>query len=212
VDGPYTYDAMAAETIALLEQRAGGPTHLVGYSDGGNIALLIARDRPDLVRSLVTIAANIDVDGLVPQFVARLEHPDPASPRLAAIRRTYEATTPDGAEHWATFYDKVAEMGRTGPGITTDDLTRITCPVLVIIADDDIVTLDHAITMRDALDQGQLAVIPGASHLLHHERPELLNALIQAFLTDPTPHPLMPIRRAPNTGDTSRPVGPADPR
>jgi pimeloyl-ACP methyl ester carboxylesterase len=196
VNGPYTYDAMAAETIAVLEQVAGTPARLVGYSDGGNIALLVARDRPDLVRSVVAIGANHDVDGLAPQFLSRLQHPDPTSPRLAAIRAAYEATSPDGAEHWATFYGKVAEMGRTGPAMTIDDLGRISCPVLVVVADDDVVTLDHAIAMFDALDHAQLAVIPGTSHLLHHERPELLTDLIQAFLADPTPHPLMPIRRS----------------
>jgi hypothetical protein len=46
---------------------------------------------------------------------------------------------------------------------------------------------------------GQLAVVPGTSHLMHHERPELLTALIDAFLADPTPHPLMPIRRSAST-------------
>jgi pimeloyl-ACP methyl ester carboxylesterase len=195
VTGPYTYDALAADTIALLEHLADSPASLVGYSDGGNIALLVARDRPDLVRNVVAISANYDVDGLAPQFLARLHQPDPTSPRLAAIRATYEATSPDGAEHWATFYGKVAEMGRTGPGMTVDDLGRIGCPVLVVVADDDVVTLSHAITMFDALDHGQLAVVPGTSHLLHHERPELLTALIQTFLADPAPQPLMPIRR-----------------
>jgi pimeloyl-ACP methyl ester carboxylesterase len=58
-------------------------------------------------------------------------------------------------------------------------------------SDDDVVTLDHAITMFDALDHGQLTIVPGTSHLLYHERPELLTALIQAFVADPTPHTLM---------------------
>jgi pimeloyl-ACP methyl ester carboxylesterase len=197
VDGPYTYEAMAVETVALLEQLAGAPARLVGYSDGGNVGLLVARDRPDLVRSLVTIGSNFDVDGLAPEFVARLQHPDPTSPRLAPIRASYEASSPDGGEHWATFYGKVAEMGRTGPALTVEELTKITRPVLVVVADDDVVTLDHAITMYDALSDGQLAVIPGTSHLLHHERARMLTSLIEAFLADPTPHPLMPIRRSP---------------
>jgi hypothetical protein len=48
----------------------------------------------------------------------------------------------------------------------------------------------------------QLAVVPCASDLMHHERPELLTALIDAFLADPAPHPLMPIRRSASTDDT----------
>jgi pimeloyl-ACP methyl ester carboxylesterase len=196
VDGPYTYDAVAAETAAFVEHQVGGPASLVGYSDGGNAALLVARDRPELVRRVVTIGSNFNADGLVPQFIARLQNPDPDSPRIVPIRDTYAATSPDGPEHWSTFYLKVAEMGRTGPAMTLDDLRRIACPVLVVVADDDVVILDHALAMYDALRLGQLAVVPGTSHLVHHERPELLATLVDAFLTDPTPHRLMPMRSA----------------
>src|SRR5437868_4684842 len=49
-DDPFTYEAAAAETITFLEQVVGGPAHLVGWSDGGNVALLVAAQRPDLVR------------------------------------------------------------------------------------------------------------------------------------------------------------------
>jgi pimeloyl-ACP methyl ester carboxylesterase len=87
-------------------------------------------------------------------------------------------------------------MGPTGPAVTVDDLTRITCPVLVVVAH-DVGTLSHAITMFDALSDGQLALTPSASHLLHHERAGTLTSLIEAFLADPTPRPLMPIRRSP---------------
>jgi pimeloyl-ACP methyl ester carboxylesterase len=53
VDGPLTYELMARDTIAFLEQVVGGPAGLVGHSDGAPVGLLVALARPDLVRRLV---------------------------------------------------------------------------------------------------------------------------------------------------------------
>ena len=49
VEGPLSYDAMAADTIAFVTALVGGPAHLVGWSDGGIVGLLVAMARPDLV-------------------------------------------------------------------------------------------------------------------------------------------------------------------
>ena len=57
---------MATETIGVLEQVVGGPAHLVGWSDGGIVGLLVALRRPDLVDRLVLIGANFHFDGVVP--------------------------------------------------------------------------------------------------------------------------------------------------
>ena len=53
VEGPITYEQMARDTIAFLEQVVGGPAYLLGHSDGAPVALLAALERPDLVRKLV---------------------------------------------------------------------------------------------------------------------------------------------------------------
>ena len=55
VDGPLTYSVMADDTVAYLDQEVDGPAHLVGWSDGAVVALLVALRRPDLVRRTVLI-------------------------------------------------------------------------------------------------------------------------------------------------------------
>src|SRR5271169_6325707 len=62
-DAPFSYDAMAVETIAFLE-LLGGRAHLVGHSDGGVVALLTARARPDLVNRVVAVGANFHFDAV----------------------------------------------------------------------------------------------------------------------------------------------------
>ena len=48
-DAPFHYADMAVEVLGVLEMVVGGPAHLVGFSDGGNVALLVALDHPELV-------------------------------------------------------------------------------------------------------------------------------------------------------------------
>ena len=64
--GPFHYADMAGDTIDVLEQVVGGAAHLIGWSDGGIIALLVAMSRPDLVSRIVAIGANFHHDGLLP--------------------------------------------------------------------------------------------------------------------------------------------------
>jgi pimeloyl-ACP methyl ester carboxylesterase len=65
-----------------------------------------------------------------------------------------------------------------------------------LVGDDDEVTLEHAIAMYRAIPDAELAVVPGTSHELLHEKPALCNELIVGFLTtDPVPT-LAPVRRA----------------
>src|SRR3990170_2123803 len=71
--GELSYELMAADTIGFLEAVAGGPADLVGWSDGGNIGLLVALQRPDLVRKVVTIGSNFHHDGVLPSFLEELD-------------------------------------------------------------------------------------------------------------------------------------------
>lgn len=196
VDGPYTYPAMADETVAFLQQVVNGPADLVGYSDGGIVALHVAIDHPELVRSVVAVSADFHYEGLLPVMLDRLRRPDPDNPRLADLRETYGSTSPDGAKHWSTFYTKVSEMGSTGPSLDVDQLRSIERPVLVVVADDDVVDHHHTITLFEALAHGQLAIVPGTSHLLPHEAPDQLLALVQRFLDGDEPQRMMPMRTA----------------
>jgi pimeloyl-ACP methyl ester carboxylesterase len=65
-----------------------------------------------------------------------------------------------------------------------------------MLGDDDEVTLEHAITLYRALPNAELAVIPGTSHGLLVEKPELCNTIIVDFLSNEPMPTFAPIRRA----------------
>ena len=192
-DAPFHYADMADESVAVLEHVGGAAAHVIGYSDGGNVAMLLALARPELVRSLVVIGANYRYDGLVPGVFDDL---GPESETAQFLGPDYAERSPDGAEHWPVVMAKEAEMIRHEPTLTTDDLGRIAAPVLVLVGDDDAILPAHTQSLYEALPKGQLAVIPGASHIAPYEKPALVFELVTEFFrSGGEVTTMMPVRR-----------------
>lgn len=172
-DEPFHYETMADEAIEVLAQLDGGPAHVVGYSDGGGVALWLATKRPDLVRSMVLIGAGFHHRAL------REDWMDPDDPMLQ---------TP--------YAIKAAAMYTTEPTFTVEDLAAMTMPVLLLQGDDDCFDLSHIAEMYEALPNAQLAVVPGASHLCVIEKPQLVAQLIDDFLSsNGVATTFLPVRR-----------------
>ena len=87
------------------------PAHLVGWSDGAVVALLVARRRPDLV--------------------AYLNSPE----AVTFLRRAYDPVSPDGPDHFSVVHAKMMHMIATEPEIALDTLAGITAPTLVLQGD-----------------------------------------------------------------------------
>lgn len=194
VDGPISYDVMADDTIAFIEALGIGPAHLVGWSDGGDVGLLVAIKRPNLVRRLVTIGSNFSADGLTRE-AAEAFKPDTPTSAVPIMHETWKvnAVEPDR-------FDAVLEKMQQcwfDYAIPTADLARITAPTLVMVGDDDITRFEHTIELYDTIPDAQLAVIPGASHLVPLEKPDLVNQLVLDFLAAEGPTmTMMPLRRS----------------
>jgi pimeloyl-ACP methyl ester carboxylesterase len=100
------------------------------------------------------------------------------------------------AEHWPVFFGKFTEMMQREPHIPVDDLIRISAPTLVVMGDDDLMSIEHSAALFRAIPNSELAVIPGASHTLPMEKPELLNRIVLDFLENEPVPTMMPVRRA----------------
>jgi pimeloyl-ACP methyl ester carboxylesterase len=195
VDGEISYQNQAEDIIAFLERVVFSPVTLIGASDGGVVGLLVAMQRPQLLRSLVTIGTHFHHDGLMPESMWTEA---PASDEAWAMpRQRYQAVSPDGPAHWPIVFAKLQRMWQVEPTLHVNDLRAVSIPVLVMAGDDDIVQHAHTIALYEALPLGQLAIVPAASHAVFFEKPSLVNRLILEFLdeTEP-PKTLLPIRRS----------------
>lgn len=194
-DAPFAYDDMADETVRFLDDEVASPAALVGWSDGGIVALLVSLRRPDLVRRQVLIGANYHHEGLLDAFDPG---DDPDADDVGLLRAIYQANAVD-PEHWPVFFAKTAALWRTQPTLTVDDVAEVSVPTLVLAGDDEVVALAHTVSLYEAIDPalGQLAIVPGTSHALLLEKPDLVNRLLVDFLAEQQPPTtFLPVRRA----------------
>jgi pimeloyl-ACP methyl ester carboxylesterase len=183
VDGPITYEIMAQDTTAFLDAAGIEAAHLVGWSDGAVVGLLVALHRPDLVSKLVLIGQGVNPDGLPPEAAGMAEldkmPPDALPPML---RDLYGAVSPDGPDHFDVVVDKVWQMWKSEPNIDLAELAKVAAPTLVIVAEHDMVTVQHAKAMQRAFPNARMTVVPNATHALPMEDPETVTRLVLEFL------------------------------
>ena len=192
--GSLHFEFQCQEAIAYLEDVVKEPAHLIGYSDGGIIALMVAIKRPELVKSIVAIGANYHYSAPLKDFLeARVSEEDQAE---------YNLISPDAPHTLLEKTIRMNEIWKTEPDISLSEIVSIQCPVLVMAGDDDVIAHDHTISLYEALPLGQLAVIPGTSHGLVKEKPALLIAVMMQFLEDLS-YPITrdPIRRTNNQSE-----------
>lgn len=179
LDEPFTYRRMAEHTADYLDAVLDGPADLVGWSDGAVVALLLARDRPELVRRQVLIGQYYNSSGKAPddEIEGMLDDEE----TIGFLRAEYDTVSPDGPEHFAVVHAKTMRMIATEPEIDLASLSRIGAPTLVLQGDRDLVTLDHSRAVAASMPHARLAVLPG-THLLPIEAPDLVNPLLTGFL------------------------------
>jgi pimeloyl-ACP methyl ester carboxylesterase len=189
-DLPFSYEAMADETIAFVE-FLGRRVHLLGHSDGANVAIIVALRRPDLLKRVVVVGANYHFQGLV-----SMEEFTPASEGFADFAEQYAKHSPNGIAHASAVVEKSLALVKTQPVLTLKELATIAVPVLVMSGDDDVTTLSHTVEMYQAIPEAQLAVLPGTSHAVLKERTKECVKIIERFFTGPIPPRTMyPLRR-----------------
>lgn len=180
-EGPITYDAMAEDAAAFMEALDIPNAHVVGYSDGANIGMLMAMRRPELVQRLVLVSGNFSPAGMTRQFLVGMRQAtaDGFEPRFA---EAYRRLSPDGPGHWPVVFEKLRRMMLEEPNIPREQLARIQSPTLVLAGDRDFVEVEHTVDLFRAIPEARLCIVPGGSHGLLTEQPELCNRAILDFL------------------------------
>lgn len=181
VPGPLGYDVQAEDTIAFMEAVGLSSAHLIGWSDGAIVGLEVALARPDLTRSLVLIGNAVHIDG--GRDEARRDLDTMTSEGLGPyVREMYDRLSPDGPEHFEVVFERLLHVWRTEPTHDLADLGAVSVPTLVLIGDNDFVSVEHAAAMQRSFPNAQLAVVPGTDHFLLFQKPELANRLLLDFL------------------------------
>ena len=186
------------DAVFAVERLELGPAVLVGQSLGGHTALLVAAERPELVRGLVVAEASPDGgddDGGGGEVGASLRRwPVPFASREAAVE--FFGGPSLNAEAWADGLElrdggwwprfDVEVMVRTLEEAFRrsywEEWERIACPTLVVRAGSGAITAAHARAMTDRLPRARLVEVAGAGHDLHLDRPAEWRRVLSEFL------------------------------
>lgn len=186
--GSLHFSFQTREAIAYLEDVVKEPAHLIGWSDGGIISLMVAMERPDLVRSVIAIGANYHHEsGGEPMELWEVSYED---------RQEHAERSPDNPEAIDSKVARMWAIWTSEPTLSADDLGKVLCPTLIMAGDDENFSFDHITSMYEAIPQGRLAIVPGTSHYVIKEKPELAQAIIKDFLNNlAPPQTRAPVRR-----------------
>jgi 3-oxoadipate enol-lactonase len=194
--GSYSVKQFAEDAAALIEHLEPGPVHVMGISMGGMIALQLAIDFPQLVRSLVIVNSG-------PEMVLRTWKQRIAIyqrfviVRLMGMRKMGQVLAsallpkPEHAAQRTTFVERWA---RNEPRAylrslraligwsVSDRLSKIRCPTLIVSADQDYTPVAYKEHYTKLIPGARLAVIPDSRHMLPVERPGEFNRVVVEFL------------------------------
>lgn len=194
--GPYNVPMFAEDCAQLIRSLEIDQVHVVGISMGGMIALQLAVDDPDLVKSLVVVNTGPElvvhsVNDLI-QLWQRL-----LVIRLVGMRKLGEILSrrlfpkPEQAELRKIFVERSAEndsrayinslRGMVGWSVV-DCLNKIDCPTLIIAAEHDYTPVENKRPFLEKIPDAQLAIIRDSHHAVIVECPEEFNRILEEFL------------------------------
>ncbi|MFK7691328.1 alpha/beta fold hydrolase [Paenibacillus sp. HJGM_3] len=182
IDRPLSYQQMADDTAALLEQIGVEKADFFGWSMGGNIASQIAVRHPEIVDKVAVTGANFGpiITAFTPEgYNGFVSIPDDFAP--PALKEPYDKLAPK-PEQWSEVVVKVREMGIAYQGISADRLRDIQVPFMVMAGDHDTVDLNHLLDTYRLLPKGSLAVVPNSDHFLPVMRYQDVLMLLEDFL------------------------------
>lgn len=166
-----SFDLFADDLKQVLDTLGVSRTHVIGFSDGGNLAICFALKYPQYVNRLVLNGANIQMLRGVKPYVQLPLYPVVGLLGLAA-----------GCSGQARRKHDVLALMTRDYGVSWEDLRRIEAPALVIVGSKDMIRDAHSRRIADELPAGRLVCIDGASHFCAAEAPARFNLEVLRFL------------------------------
>jgi pimeloyl-ACP methyl ester carboxylesterase len=185
IDRPFSFEQSADDAAALLRHLKIERADFYGFSNGGNIALVIAIRHPKLVRKLIVASAQFKRDGLYPEFWESMKKPK-LEDMPAELRDAYRKVSPH-PEQLQTFFDKSVKRMMEFKDWRPEDIRSINAPTLVMTGDADIVRHEHAVEMFRQLPYGQLAILPDTAHDTVNKHFDWVLGMTTSFLDAPMP-------------------------
>ena len=161
---PYTYEVFSNDLFQIIQKLNLKKVNLVGWSDGGNTALIFNAQHPELINKIITIGAVLNPNGVKDELIENFKN---------LANKPSETTNL-----------RLIELMLNEPNITKSELNKIQNPVLVIAGEKDEVKEEHTKEIQQNIKNAELLIIPNSTHYVPFEQPKVLNEAILKFLRD----------------------------
>ena len=170
-----TYEMMADDYAALLDAMKIDSAYVMGWSDGGINALLLAIRHPDKVKKLASTGANLVPDTTaVPKEVW-----DIALPTYLALKEKTQKTPREKDQY------KLMRLLAEQPHISLSDLQKISCPSLIIGGDHDVIKPEHTLLIYKNIPNAYLWILPNSGHSTPVFYKDDFNRVVDSFFSTP---------------------------
>lgn len=182
-----SYQLLADYMSKFVDALKLDSAYVIGWSDGGNTALILASQRPNKIKKVLVSGANYKLEG-IPSMVGDTTNYEKLvnSPGFAKSNKEeidrYVSLYP--GRDWKKFIVDINKMWNQEIYFPASDLEAIHVPVMLVLGDHDIVSLEHGIEMHNLVKGSQFCVLPNTSHGVFQERPELICEIAEDFFAD----------------------------
>lgn len=166
---PFTIRQFAEDLLSFMDRLSIEKAHILGFSDGGNIAMVFAMAHPERVEKLILDGANLDASGVK----RKIQIPIEIGYRIAKL---FAGRNPEARRKAELLGLMVHD-----PDVKPEELAAIHCPTLVLAGEDDMIKESHTRLIAHAIPGAELAIIQG-SHFVANQNPEAFNEVVLRFL------------------------------
>ena len=170
-DKPFTIKQFAEDLHDFMDEKAIEKAILLGFSDGGNIALTFALKYPERVDKMIVDGANLFPSGVK----ARYQWPIEVGYRIAKMFAKKSEEAKKNAEMLGLMVNE--------PHIEPSELARLTMPILVVAGTKDMIKDEHTRLICNSLPNAKLEIITG-DHFVANKNYEAFNTVVEAFLKE----------------------------
>jgi len=197
-----SYEQFGDDAAALLRALEIERADVMGYSQGGGVALQLALRHPQLVSKLVVLSATYRQDGWYPSVQQALEGLSADLFLDTPVGKAFRQHTVD-PEAFDAYIEKMKVLGIEDQNISDAQMRSIQAKTMVIVGDADGVRPEHAVAMfklrgggdEDAaatgvistVPQARLVILPATSHISISGAVPVLAPMIIEFLDDVRP-------------------------
>ena len=171
-DEPFTIRQFAEDLREFMDEKKIEKAILLGFSDGGNIALIFALRYPQRVSRLILNGANLYGAGVRP------------SVQIPIILGYHIARLFAGHSLKARRNAEMLRLMVKDPDIKPEELKAVAIKTLVIVGTKDMIKAQHTALIKENLPNASLRVISG-DHFIAAKNPKKFNQAVEEFLKQP---------------------------